>query len=278
MTWSPPRLLTDSDRRGVHRSVNSRALSTGVGGLRLGGRGAPTAGGIRAVTTGLDVPVLTGMWIGNSSDADTGEHRGRNIRRGIPAPLGGDRSGLPGDPPPGGAPGGPGGCTFWRVFNNSPSRDKMDFRFFRVFRDKMGQPPHTPRYTPPDTPPDTPLWDPPFPVSIYSKRTPKTPPKRPQNRPSQRTPRNPLRRPRRGPRAPGAPGRPGRAPGPPGGPRGAPGGPPRGAGFSAPRNPPPTGGDITGFGWQLARTIRIADNCEATMEGSMRPSEVDEKL
>ena len=100
LTWSPPRLLTDSDRRGVHRSVNSGAPSTRVGGLRLGGRGAPTAGGIRAVTTGLDVPVLTGMWIGNSSDADTGETE----PPGDTSPPGGRQIGAPGDPPPGGAP------------------------------------------------------------------------------------------------------------------------------------------------------------------------------
>ena len=42
---------------------------------------------------------------------------------------------------PGAGPGGPGGCTFWRVFNNSPSRDKMELFFFPIFpprQDKMG--------------------------------------------------------------------------------------------------------------------------------------------
>ena len=52
------------------------------------------------MTTGLDVPVLTGMWIGNSSDADTGERE----PPGVYQPPGGRQIGAPGDPPAGGAP------------------------------------------------------------------------------------------------------------------------------------------------------------------------------
>lgn len=65
------------------------------------------------------------------------------IRAGI-RPVGGTPAGSeirgPAGPPeagPGSPPGRPGagartgrGCTFWRVFNNSPSRDKTFFRFY----------------------------------------------------------------------------------------------------------------------------------------------------
>ena len=57
-----------------------------------------------------------------------------------PTPLGGIQTGGGGTPlggPPGG-PGAPRGCTFRRVFNNSPSRDKMKFRFFRDFSNSGG--------------------------------------------------------------------------------------------------------------------------------------------
>ena len=52
------------------------------------------------MTTGLDVPVLTGMWIGNNSDADTGERE----PPGVYQPPGGRQIGAPGDPPARGGP------------------------------------------------------------------------------------------------------------------------------------------------------------------------------
>ena len=110
------------------------------------------------MTTGLDVPVLTGMWIGNSSDADTGERE----PPGVYQPPGGRQIGAPGDPPRrGGPPGGPGGVHFGGYLITLPVGTKWIFGFFGIFAPWDRIPPHPPRYTPPDTPPDTPLGPPP---------------------------------------------------------------------------------------------------------------------
>ena len=82
-----------------------------------------------------------------------------------------------GTPPggtPGGGAGGPGGCTFWRVFNNSPSRDK-----FCTFWPKSG-PPQDPPWDPPRTPPYPPVGE--YFTMAFSPPwgyPPKTPPKPP---------------------------------------------------------------------------------------------------
>jgi len=60
----------------------------------------------------------------------------RGVYRGVQKGGSGDP---PGDPPvPGVVPGSPRGCTFRRVFNNSPSRDKLNFGFFAIFGKNQG--------------------------------------------------------------------------------------------------------------------------------------------
>ena len=157
---------------------------------------------------------------------------------GIPV-RGGRLSGGPGGAP--GGPPGPRGCTFSRVFNNSPSRDKMDFRFFRFFRHLGQNPPPMVHHTPLVYPP----WDPPRPpqntplrIGRNSISGPRKPPKiakigGPRGAPGGRL--EPV--PGAPPGGPRAPGPRARARGAPGGPGGPPGGPPGGA-----PGPPSRGG------------------------------------
>ena len=203
---------------------------------------------------------------------------GGRYRRGFPQPPANPPGGYAGAGGPRGAPRGaaraparPGGCTFWRVFNNSPSRDKMKFRFFSVFGTKSGFPPHTGVY------PGTPQTPPNHIENV--QETPRKPPKTPQNRQIRKNGQNGLRGPR-GP--PAAPARAGPGPGGPGGrPRGGaragrPAAPPEGA------PGPPLGDPLRGWGNhlrlgeflcpcdQVSRTIRIAETCEGTGDKETR--------
>ena len=162
-------------------------------------------------------------------------------------------SGVSRDPQNRGFPGPP-GVTFSRVFNNSPSRDRMEFPDFWDFRgrDRVYPPGHPPRGAPRDPP------EPPFSISKCVLGRPKTP-QNGQNRGFGGRP--PPEAPRGPPGPPGPPGAPGAPRGPPGGgppggaPRGPPGAPPGPPGTppGTPRrdplgHPPPTGGDITASG------------------------------
>ena len=202
---------------------------------------------------------------------------GVGIDRGFPQPPANPPGGYAGAGGPRGAPRGaaraparPGGGTFWRVFNNSPSRDKMEFRFFSVFGTKSGFPPYT-GYTPGT--PKTPIFE-----SKTLYRRPENPPKSPKSAKPVKTPKMASGAPRapRGPRARGArPGGPGRAP-PRGRARGAPRGPPGGGSWT------PLGDPLRGWGNhlrlgeflcpcdQVSRTIRIAETCEGTGDKETR--------
>ena len=148
------------------------------------------------------------------SDCTTWPDGSRGVYPGGPQdPPGGHPPG-PGPGGSGGAPRGPRGCTFWRVFNNSPSRDKT----FPLFWDKIWPP------RGPPVPPKTPHF--------YIKTVLENP-LFCQNPSIQGVPRGP---PGGGP--PGPPPAPGAPPGgPPGAPRGPPGTPP-GTPPGAPLGPP----------------------------------------
>ena len=173
---------------------------------------------------------------------------------------GGPRRGAPG------GPGGPRGCTFWRVFNNSPSRDKMKFRIFRIFGTEWG------------------IWgvygvwgvdnggggDPPR-KSLKGIRKEAENPQKGQKPPKSRKPPKMAKMAKIGSRAPRA--APARGeisrPGPGGPPGGAPRGGPREGGFWAPRTPLRLGEFLCPCD-QVSRTIRIAETCEETGDKETR--------
>ena len=141
-----------------------------------GVRGSATRESSVSVRTGLDEPPPAGVVCGSETDPTLWESgrtpllrvdgmalAGETVPGGVPGGgiLGGSGGhppgGRPGGPrgaPPGG-PGGPRGCTFWRVFNNSPSRDKMGHLFSARFLAPRG-PQNTPPGDPPKIPPKIP--------------------------------------------------------------------------------------------------------------------------
>ena len=129
---------------------------------KMGGRGDPSQEASVSVRTRLGLPAVPAAQ-GLADPKQTrqgggGRQNPRGYTLGVPGGTPGGRRGRGGPRGDPRGPPGPGGCTFSRVFNNSPSRDRMGHPDFSGFLARDGvYPPRTPPRGAPPVPPRPPL-------------------------------------------------------------------------------------------------------------------------